>query len=153
MTFIQLLVMFVIFQICGLYILQRFITHWWIVYIYRSKFKGEHGVVFLRGAREFRGCGKGDTSNCHLVFRQEGYFHWYFQLIWSSESMLMQSASGLLVWWNPISSELLTWKQVRVFCTIKRLVHMKHCGGDIYPQIRRWVKHLIIDKTETKPKN
>ena len=83
MTFIQLLVLFVVFQICGLYILQR-------ICIYRSKFKGEHGVVFLRGAREFKGCGKGDTSNCHLVFRQEGYFHWYFQPIWSSESISLQ---------------------------------------------------------------
>ena len=143
-----IIIVIVIFQICCLYILQR-------ICIYRSKFKGEHGVVFLRGAREFKGCGKGDTSNCHLVFRQEGYFHWYFQLIWSSESMLLlQFVSGLLVWWNQISSELLTWKQGRVFCIIERLVHMKHCGGDIYPQIRRWVKHLI-NKTETltKPKN
>ena len=47
-------------------------------------------MVFLRGAREFKGCGKGDTSNCHLVFRQEGYFHWYFQPIWSSESISLQ---------------------------------------------------------------
>ena len=110
------------------------------IVFWRLKVKDGNGVVLLMSATHPKGYSHGDSSNAHPVFIQEGYFHWYFfgkplKIKYHNYHCF----SGVLVYWSPISLDLLTSKQERVFCSENRHRLMLDCGWDILPPIRRLV--------------
>ena len=107
---------------------------------WRLKVKDGNGVVLLKSATHPHGYSHGDSSNAHPVFIQEGYFHWYF---FGKPSKIRyhnyHCFSGVLVYWSPITLDLLISKQERVFCSGNLIRLRLDCGWDILPPIRRLV--------------
>ena len=111
MTFIQLLVMFVVFQICGLYILQRFILLLTELLIFIGPNSKVSMVWYFCAELENSGGVARETPQTVILFSDkrvtstgtfnlsghQSQFHCNYIFV-----------SGLLVWWNPIFLELLT---------------------------------------------